>query len=81
MTYVSHGLVQQRSSMGAVRLVWVLAVRERERSILYNAVIGFTNVFQLSKLFLLFLFYLLLTHLELLLLHAVVANPELDAEP
>lgn len=69
--------------MGAVRLVWVLAVRERERerSILYNAVIGFTNVFQLSKLFLLFLFYLLLTHLELLLLHAVVVHPELDAEP
>jgi hypothetical protein len=54
---------------------------ERERSILYNAVIGFTNVFQLSKLFLLFLFYLLLTHLELLLLHSIVAHPELDAEP
>jgi hypothetical protein len=53
---------------------------ERERTInLYNAVIGFTNVFQLSKFFLLFLHYLLLAHIELLL-HTVVGYPELDAE-
>jgi hypothetical protein len=36
--------------------------REKERSTLYNAVIGFTNVFQLSlQVFLLLLHYLLLT--------------------
>ena len=54
--------------------------REKERSTLYNAVIGFTNVFQLSlQVFLLLLHYLLLTRTAASS-SWVVAHPELDGE-